>query len=71
MLPAHARRSPPSESSSSGGLLLAGEVGGSETCERHPERGVLDDPSAKVEVERLDPLRTAHRARGGNCEAGP
>jgi hypothetical protein len=32
---------------------LVGEVGGSETFERHPERDVLDDPSAKVEVERL------------------
>jgi hypothetical protein len=32
---------------------LVGEVGGSEAFERHPERDVLHDPSAKVEVERL------------------
>jgi hypothetical protein len=40
-LPAHARRSPPSDQAASGGLVLLGEVGRSETFERHPEGDVL------------------------------
>ena len=47
--------------------MLVGEVRGSEAFERHPERDVLDDPPAEIEVERLLLQRAVQRRLGGQA----
>jgi hypothetical protein len=51
------------------GAVLVGEVGCSQTLERHAERHVLDEAAAEVQVERLLLQRPVERRLRGSVWA--